>query len=34
MTYNYPEIGQAAVKVLEAAGFEVVLPRSAAAAGP
>jgi Fe-S oxidoreductase len=26
MTYNYPEIGKAAVKVLEAAGFEVVLP--------
>jgi len=26
MTYNNPEIGQAAVKVLEAAGFEVVLP--------
>jgi Fe-S oxidoreductase len=24
-TYNYPEIGKAAVKVLEAAGFEVVL---------
>ncbi|MFB3818122.1 MAG: anaerobic glycerol-3-phosphate dehydrogenase subunit C [Candidatus Methylomirabilales bacterium] len=26
MTYNYPEIGKAAVKVLEAAGFEVLLP--------
>lgn len=26
MTYNYPEIGKAAVKVLEAAGFEVILP--------
>jgi FAD/FMN-containing dehydrogenase/Fe-S oxidoreductase len=25
MTYNYPEIGKAAVKVLEAAGFEVIL---------
>jgi Fe-S oxidoreductase len=25
MTYNYPELGKAAVKVLEAAGFEVVL---------
>ncbi len=25
MTYNYPEIGKAAVKVLEAAGFDVVL---------
>ena len=25
MTYNYPEIGKAAVKVLEAAGFEVLL---------
>ncbi len=25
MTYNYPEIGKAAVRVLEAAGFEVVL---------
>ncbi|MBI4574613.1 MAG: anaerobic glycerol-3-phosphate dehydrogenase subunit C [candidate division NC10 bacterium] len=26
MTYNYPEIGKAAVKVLERAGFEVILP--------
>jgi Fe-S oxidoreductase len=26
LNYNYPEIGKAAVKVLEAAGFEVVLP--------
>jgi FAD/FMN-containing dehydrogenase/Fe-S oxidoreductase len=26
MTYNYPDIGKAAVKVLEAAGFEVLLP--------
>jgi FAD/FMN-containing dehydrogenase/Fe-S oxidoreductase len=26
MTYNYPEIGKAAVRVLEAAGFEVILP--------
>jgi FAD/FMN-containing dehydrogenase/Fe-S oxidoreductase len=26
MTYNYPEVGKAAVKVLEAAGFEVLLP--------
>ncbi len=26
LTYNYPEIGKAAVKVLEAAGFEVILP--------
>ncbi len=26
LTYNYPEIGKAAVKVLEAAGLEVVLP--------
>ncbi len=26
MTYNYPEIGKAAVKVLESAGFEVILP--------
>jgi Fe-S oxidoreductase len=26
LTYNYPEIGRAAVKVLEAAGFEVILP--------
>jgi FAD/FMN-containing dehydrogenase/Fe-S oxidoreductase len=26
MTYNYPEIGKAAVKVLETAGFEVILP--------
>jgi len=26
MTYNYPDIGKAAVKVLEAAGFEVILP--------
>jgi FAD/FMN-containing dehydrogenase/Fe-S oxidoreductase len=25
MTYNYPELGKAAVKVLEAAGFEVIL---------
>ena len=25
MTYNYPEIGKAAVRVLEAAGFEVIL---------
>ena len=25
MTYNYPELGRAAVKVLEAAGFEVAL---------
>ena len=25
MTYNYPDIGKAAVKVLEAAGFEVIL---------
>jgi FAD/FMN-containing dehydrogenase/Fe-S oxidoreductase len=25
MTYNYPELGKAAVKVLEAAGFEVTL---------
>ncbi len=25
MTYNYPNIGKAAVKVLEAAGFEVIL---------
>ena len=25
MTYNYPDLGKAAVKVLEAAGFEVVL---------
>ena len=27
MTYNYPDIGKAAVKVLEAAGFEVILPQ-------
>jgi Fe-S oxidoreductase len=26
MTYNYPEVGKAAVKVLEAAGFDVILP--------
>jgi FAD/FMN-containing dehydrogenase/Fe-S oxidoreductase len=26
MTYNYPEIGKAAVRVLEAAGFDVILP--------
>jgi len=26
LTYNYPEIGKAAVKVLEAAGYEVILP--------
>jgi len=26
MNYNYPEIGKAAVKVLEGAGFEVILP--------
>ncbi len=26
MTYNYPEIGKAAVRVLETAGFEVILP--------
>ncbi|HEX9653180.1 MAG TPA: anaerobic glycerol-3-phosphate dehydrogenase subunit C [bacterium] len=26
MNYNYPEIGRAAVKILEAAGFEVLLP--------
>ena len=25
MTYNYPELGKAAVKVLESAGFEVIL---------
>src|SRR5574341_1657601 len=26
LTYHYPEIGKAAVKVLEAAGFKVILP--------
>jgi FAD/FMN-containing dehydrogenase/Fe-S oxidoreductase len=26
MTYNYPDVGRAAVKVLEAAGFDVILP--------
>jgi Fe-S oxidoreductase len=26
LNYNYPEIGKAAVKVLEAAGYEVILP--------
>jgi Fe-S oxidoreductase len=26
MNYNYPEIGKAAVRLLEAAGFEIILP--------
>ena len=25
MTHNYPDVGQAAVKVLEAAGYKIVL---------
>jgi Fe-S oxidoreductase len=34
MTYNYPEIGKAAVKVLEAAGFEVILPEKTCCGRP
>jgi len=34
MTYNYPEIGKAAVRVLEAAGFEVILPEKTCCGRP
>ena len=34
LTYNYPEIGKAAVKVLEAAGFEVLLPEKVCCGRP